>query len=207
MSGLSEPKTPTSAGSSRRRTRQPAPRPPDRVPAASTPCPLACAARSWALISAAWAGFGRLRGRVATMVMAVMPNAPSALARRRCLRLARLNGCKGDRIDDIVHHRTARQVVHRFAQPLQHRTDANHMRRSLYCLVGGVASVEIGKTNTVARPATALSGTFWRPTLSTLAASYCSGPSISRSGRLARAIVSARTTFSTSAPLPEVPVE
>ena len=74
-----------------------------------------------------------------------LPNAPSASTRRRCLRLARLNCCKRDRIDDIVHHRTARQVVHRFAQPLQHRTDANHMRRPLDRLVGGVASVEIGK--------------------------------------------------------------
>jgi hypothetical protein len=81
------------------------------------PCGVCCTILG-ALISAAWAGFGRLRGRVVTMVMALMPNAPSASARRRCLRLARLNRCKRDRIDDIVHHRTARQVVHRFAQPL-----------------------------------------------------------------------------------------
>ena len=42
---------------------------------------------------------------------------------------------------------------------------------------------------------------------STLAASYCSGPSTSRSGRLCRTSAVASTTLATSAPCPELPVE
>jgi hypothetical protein len=61
----------TSTGSSSTRTRQPAPWPPDRVPAASTHVLGARAARSGDfLIVATWAGLaGRLRGRVVTMVI------------------------------------------------------------------------------------------------------------------------------------------
>ena len=64
-----------------------------------------------------------------------------------------------------------------------------------------------GKINTLARPATWEFGAFERPTLSTEAASYCNGPSISRSGRRCLAISVAFATFSTSAPVPDVPVE
>ena len=61
--------------------------------------------------------------------------------------------------------------------------------------------------NTVARPATAESGSLVRATSGSTAASYWIGPSSARSGaRSATSAVAART-FSTSAPDPEVPVE
>ena len=63
-----------------------------------------------------------------------------------------------------------------------------------------------GKTNTVAGPATGLSGRLLRATDATAAASYCSGPSTERSGRRSRTISVARATFSTSAPDPDDPV-
>ena len=58
--------------------------------------------------------------------------------------------------------------------------------------------------NTLARPATLESGALERPTLSTDAASYCRGPSMSKSGRRSLAIRVASATFSTSAPAPDV---
>ena len=64
-----------------------------------------------------------------------------------------------------------------------------------------------GKTNTVARPATALPGSFAAATSGSTAASYWIGPSMSRSGRRSRASAVPRRTFSTSAPEPDSPVE
>ena len=64
-----------------------------------------------------------------------------------------------------------------------------------------------GKTNTVARPATVEPGIFASATDASTAASYCSGPSTSRSGRRSRTSSVAARTRSTSAPEPEVPVE
>ena len=64
-----------------------------------------------------------------------------------------------------------------------------------------------GNTNTVAFPATALSGSFVAATAGSIAASYWIGPSTGRSGRRARTSAVAAATFSTSAPVPELPVE
>ena len=64
-----------------------------------------------------------------------------------------------------------------------------------------------GKIKTVARPATCESGAFDFATSSMIAASYCSGPSITRAGRFSCAMRVASRTFSTSLPAPDVPVE
>ena len=60
---------------------------------------------------------------------------------------------------------------------------------------------------TLARPATSESGAFLAATVGSMAASYWMGPSTARSGSLARTSSVASRTLSTSAPLPEVPVE
>jgi hypothetical protein len=64
-----------------------------------------------------------------------------------------------------------------------------------------------GKTNTVARPATALSGSLVRATSGSIAASYWIGPSTGRSGRRSRTSAVASRTLSTSLPEPDAPVE
>ena len=64
-----------------------------------------------------------------------------------------------------------------------------------------------GKTNTVARPATALPGSLVLATSGSTAASYWIGPSIGRSGRSCRASAVASRTRSTSSPEPDSPVE
>jgi hypothetical protein len=64
-----------------------------------------------------------------------------------------------------------------------------------------------GKTNTVARPATWLSGSFVRATPASTAASYWMGPSTESSGARCRTRSVAARTRSTSSPLPELPVE
>ena len=61
--------------------------------------------------------------------------------------------------------------------------------------------------NTVARPATALSGIFRLATAGSIAASYWIGPSTFTSGRRSRTISVAARTSSTSEPLPDSPVE
>ena len=61
--------------------------------------------------------------------------------------------------------------------------------------------------NTVAWPATWLPGSLVRATSMSMAASYCSGPSSSSSGARSLAMRVASMTFSTSAPLPDEPVE
>ena len=61
--------------------------------------------------------------------------------------------------------------------------------------------------NTVARPATGLSGIFWLPTDRSMAASYWIGPSIFSSGQRWRARRTASRTRSTSSPWPEEPLE
>ena len=63
-----------------------------------------------------------------------------------------------------------------------------------------------GKTKTLARPATGLPGRLAWPTEAIAAVSYCSGPSTGRSGSRSRTIRVASATFSTSDPLPEIPV-
>jgi hypothetical protein len=75
---------------------------------------------------------------------------------------------------------------------------------ALYVLLPVLRS---GKTNTVARPATTLPGSFVRATSGSTAASYWIGPSIRRSGRCSRASAVPRRTLSTSAPEPDSPVE
>src|SRR3954451_19446969 len=57
----------------------------------------------------------------------------------------RLDRGDGDGVDDVFDQRTPRQVVHRFAQALQHRTDRDRARTSLHRLVRVVAGVEVGK--------------------------------------------------------------
>ncbi len=64
-----------------------------------------------------------------------------------------------------------------------------------------------GNTRTLARPATSEPGSLLAATAGSTAASYCNGPSTSRSGRRSRTSSVARRTRSTSAPLPELPVE
>ncbi len=64
-----------------------------------------------------------------------------------------------------------------------------------------------GKISTVARPATSDAGSLVAATDGSTAASYWIGPSILRSGREARTRSVASRTLSTSAPVPEVPVE
>ncbi|CSI44437.1 Uncharacterised protein [Vibrio cholerae] len=57
-----------------------------------------------------------------------------------------------------------------------------------------------GNTNTVALPATGELGALEAATFSMIAASYCKGPSITRSGRFSLAMRVASRTLSTSAP-------
>jgi hypothetical protein len=64
-----------------------------------------------------------------------------------------------------------------------------------------------GKTNTVARPATSLSGAFAFATYGSTAASYWIGPSTFRSGLRVRTASVARRTASTVSPRPDSPVE
>src|SRR5690554_780047 len=64
-----------------------------------------------------------------------------------------------------------------------------------------------GKMNTVARPATSEPGSLDLPTAASTAASYWIGPSTARSGRRDCTSSVAVRTLSTSAPLPEAPVE
>ena len=64
-----------------------------------------------------------------------------------------------------------------------------------------------GKTNTVARPATEESGSLVLATEASTAASYWIGPSTSSDGSMERTSSVASRTLSTSAPVPEVPVE
>ena len=64
-----------------------------------------------------------------------------------------------------------------------------------------------GNINTVALPATGLFGAFFLATFSIIAASYCNGPSMIKSGRFCCASLVASATFSTSEPVPELPVE
>jgi hypothetical protein len=61
--------------------------------------------------------------------------------------------------------------------------------------------------NTVARPATSLSGSLRAATLASIAASYWIGPSTGRSGRRSRTVSVASRTTVTFGPLPDVPVE
>ena len=60
----------------------------------------------------------------------------------------------------------------------------------------------LGKTSTLARPATGLSGALREPISGTSAASACSGPSAASSGAFARSSFTASSTFSTWGPLP-----
>ncbi|SHX48839.1 Uncharacterised protein [Mycobacteroides abscessus subsp. abscessus] len=64
-----------------------------------------------------------------------------------------------------------------------------------------------GKISTVARPATGESGILVAATDGSTAASYWMGPSTSSSGCRERTNSVAIRTFSTSAPLPDDPVE
>src|SRR5690625_4361312 len=75
---------------------------------------------------------------------------------------------------------------------------------ALYVLLPVLRS---GKINTVACPATSDSGILEAATDAETAASYCSGPSTFSSGRLSRTSAVASRTLSTSAPLPDSPVE
>ena len=61
--------------------------------------------------------------------------------------------------------------------------------------------------NTVARPATSLSGSFRLATCASTAASYWIGPSTLSSGRRSRTSAVAWRTFSTCSPRPDSPVE
>ena len=61
--------------------------------------------------------------------------------------------------------------------------------------------------NTVARPATCESGSFALATATSAAASYWIGPSRGRSGIRSRTRAVASRTLSTSAPVPDSPVE
>lgn len=72
----------------------------------------------------------------------------------RLLLLCRLNRSQRDGVDDIVNQCATGQVVNRLAHTLQHRPDGDQVGRTLYRFVGGVTGVQIGKMNTVARPAT-----------------------------------------------------
>ncbi len=63
-----------------------------------------------------------------------------------------------------------------------------------------------GNTNTVACPATGLSGSFFRATFASTAASYWIGPSTISSGARCRTSAVACRTFSTSLPVPDAPV-
>lgn len=125
----------------------------------------------------------------------------------RLLLLCRLNRSQRDGVDDIVNQCATGQVVNRLAHTLQHRPDGDQVGRTLYRFVGGVTGVQIRKMNTVARPATGEFGALDFATSAITAASYCSGPSIIRSGRFSCARRVASRTFSTSLPAPEVPVE
>ncbi len=102
---------------------------------------------------------------------------------RLLLLLSRLDRGQCDGIDDIVYQRATGQVVDRLAHTLQHRPDGDQVGRALYRFVRGVTGVQIRKMNTVARPATGEFGALDFATSAITAASYCSGPSIIRSGR------------------------
>src|SRR5690606_14480343 len=56
-----------------------------------------------------------------------------------------LYGSQCDCKHDVVHQGTPGQVVHRFAQALQHGSHADHVGAALYRLVGGVAGVQVGE--------------------------------------------------------------
>merc|ERR1711969_523625 len=57
----------------------------------------------------------------------------------------RLNGRDRDGVDDVLHEGTAREVVDRLLQSLQHRADRDGAGRALHRLIGVVAGVEVGE--------------------------------------------------------------
>src|SRR5690625_6224197 len=56
-----------------------------------------------------------------------------------------LNGGEGYSVNDVLLVGASGQVVNRFAQPLQHRTNANHAGTALNGFIRGITRVEIGK--------------------------------------------------------------
>ena len=113
-----------------------------------------------------------------------------------------------DRVDDVAHQGAARQVVDRPVQALQHRPDRDRVGAALHRLVGVVAGVEVGEDEH-RRPAgdRAVLELGARRRRGSTAASYWIGPSTSSSGARSRTSAVAARTFSTSAPVPDSPVE
>lgn len=132
-----------------------------------------------------------------------MIDARGRLAARLLSHHAGLNRRQGNGMHDIVNLRPARQVVHRFAQSLQHRPQADPVGTALHRFVRGVAGIQVRKTNTVARPATGLSGASSRAIAGLAAASYCSGPSITSACAAPCARRVASRTLPTSSSLTE----
>ena len=120
----------------------------------------------------------------------------------------RLDRRDRDGVDDVRDQRAAREVVDRFTQPLQHRADRDRTRAALHRLVGVVAGVEVGEDEHrgLARPPSNRAASC-SPPAGSIAASYWIGPSTSSSGRRSRTSSVAARTLSTSAPVPDSPVE
>ena len=90
-------------------------------------------------------GAGKERGAA----VAFAPAAPRrALPRRSRLRprgLLGLDRGEVDREDDVLDEAAAGEVVHRLGEALEHRADADDVRRALDRLVGDVPGVQVGE--------------------------------------------------------------
>jgi hypothetical protein len=70
---------------------------------------------------------------------------PRPLRRPASPGLRCLHGCQGYGVDEIIDQRTAGEFVYRPFQTLKHWADADDVRASLNCFVGGISGVQIGK--------------------------------------------------------------
>ena len=89
----------------------------------------------------------------------------------------------GDRhgVEHVVSGAAAGEVVDGTPEPLEQGSDGAGSRQPLGELVGDITRIEVGKTRTLARPATALPGALRRATARTSAASPWSSPSKAKS--------------------------
>src|ERR1019366_3222779 len=76
---------------------------------------------------------------------------------------ARLDCGERQRVDDVVHHGAAAEVVDWLGEALQHRSDAYYVCAALHCFVRRVAGVEVGEDEDVGVSGDRTAGPFGLP--------------------------------------------